>query len=312
MTRLAVVPDEGAPAVPDPEFRDITDGTYLDAFEMAQSGPVYAVPTMLPSWNRVCGGDGAGRGLARGWLVSIGGNPGFGKTLLALLIARESMRARERTAFLSMEMHHNQLAARFYSMAAGTDAHKLEKGRFDPGAMLETRQILRRLFPTGGLLVNTQPMFTLRDVKRSLEKLADEGVKVFLVDYLQLIGVGDEESINKQVTEAITLLRVFAVSRQVLVIALSQFNRGTASNYHETPRIQGLHGGMIIEACSDQAVLLDHSRYEKADGRLARTWLVLDKNRHGDRVEVPILWNFNQLTAREGLEDEQHLWPTHD
>lgn len=312
MTRLAVVPDEDGGTLPTPEFRDITDGAYLDAFEMTQSGPVYAIPTMFPSWNRVCGGDGAGRGLARGWLTVIGGNPGFGKTLLALLIARESLRARERTAFLSMEMHHGQLAARFYAMATGTDAHRLEKGRFDPEAMLQTRHVIRRLFPTGGLLVNTQPMFTIGDVKRSLENLADAGVKVFIVDYLQLIGIGDEESINKQVTEAITALRVFAVSRQVLVVALSQFNRGTAGNYNETPRIQGLHGGMIIEACADQAVLLDHSRYDKLEGRLARTWMVLDKNRHGDRVEVPMLWNFNQLTAREGLDDERDQWPTHD
>ena len=67
-----------------------------------------------------------------------------------------------------------------------------------------------------------------------------------------------------------------------------------------------------IEYVHDQVVLLDHSRYEKLEGRLARTWLVLDKNRHGDRVEVPILWNFNHLTAREGLEDEKNQWPTHD
>lgn len=313
MSRLAVVPDDEVPrAVPEPEFRDITDPAYLDAFEMAQSGPVYAVPTMMPSWNRVCGGDGAGRGLARGWLVVVGGNPGFGKTLLALLLARESLAAREKTAFISMEMHHGQLAARFYSMASGTETHRLEKGRFEPEAMIETRQVLRQLFPRGGLLVNTQPMFTLGSVSRSLEQLADLGVKVFVVDYLQLIGIGDEESINKQVTEAITALRLFAVSRQVLVVALSQFNRGTAGNYHETPRIQGLHGGMIIEACADQAVLLDHSRYERIDGRLARTWLVLDKNRHGDRVEVPILWNFNHLTAREGMQDEKDQWPSHE
>ena len=302
---------------PEPEddevlWRDITDPDYLDDFERRQRGPVYAVPTMLPSWNRVCGGDGGGRGLARGWLTVIGGNPGFGKTLLALLLAREALKAGERTAFVSMEMHHAQLAARFYSMATGTETRSLEKGRFDPKAMLEVRRIVRRLFPTGGLLTNAQPLFALGEVIRSMDVLLDGGTKVFVVDYLQLIGVGDEESINRQVTEAITTLRAFAVKHQVLVVALSQFNRGTAGNYHETPRVQGLHGGMIIEACADQALLLDHSRYERAGeaGEIARTWAVVDKNRHGGRVELPILWDYRNLTAREGREDEVREWPT--
>ncbi len=295
-----------------PEWADITNPGYLDEFERAQSRPVYAVPTEFSSWNKVCGGDGGGRGLARGWLVVIGGNPGFGKTLLALLIARDSLKAKERTAFVSMEMHHHQLAARFYAMATETDTHRLEKGRFDHNAMMTARKAIRSFFPMGGLQVNSGPLFRLEDVKSALHKLVEAGTKVFLVDYLQLIGVGDEESINRQVTEAITFLRVFAVKHQVLVLALSQFNRGTSGNYHETPRAQGLHGGMIIEACADQVMLLDHSRYAKLEERLARTWLVLDKNRHGDRVDVPILWNFYKLTAREGLDDEKDRWPSHD
>lgn len=293
-----------------PSWADITAQDYLDDFEVAQSGPVHAVPTMLPSWNRVCGGDGGGRGLARGWLIVIGGNPGFGKTLLALLVARESLRSSERTAFVSMEMHHHQLAARFYSMATGTDTHRLEKGRFDPDAMVEARTVMRRLFPTGGLLVNSEPLFKLSDVLRSLEVLKDSGVKVFIVDYLQLIGVGDDESINRQVTEAITALRVFAVKNQVLVITLSQFNRSTAANYQETPRAQGLHGGMIIEACADQVALLDHARYERLENQTAMTWLCLDKNRHGSRADVPIMWDYRRLTAREGLDDEKGEWPS--
>ena len=149
--------------------------------------------------------------------------------------------------------------------------------------------------------------------KSAAEALVQDGTKALIVDYLQLIGIGDEESINRQVTEAITGLRAFALEHQVLVVALSQFNRTTAANREHTPRIQGLHGGMISEACADHALLLDHSRYERdpIHNHIARTYAVLDKNKHGGRVEIPILWDYRTLTAREGLDDEKHEWPTH-
>lgn len=296
-------------------WQDITSGDYMNEFERRQSGPVYAVPTMFPTWNDVSGGDGGGggRGLARGWTVLVGGNPGFGKTLLALLLARQCIQTREKTAFVSMEMHHAQLASRFYALATETETRRLEKGRFDPEAMGGVRTALRRLFPTGGLRVNTKPLFRLSEVLSAAKALVQDGTKALIVDYLQLIGIGDEESINRQVTEAITGLRAFALEHQVLVVALSQFNRTTSANREHTPRIQGLSGGGIIEQCADQALLLDHSRYERdpLHSHIARTYAVLDKNKHGDRIEIPILWDYRTLTAREGLDDEKHEWPTH-
>lgn len=291
------------------EWIDICSIDYLSEFERTQSGPIYAIPTLLPSWNKVCGDDGGRRGLARGWMTVVGGNPGRGKTLLALLLARDALKAGERVAFVSMEMHHIQLAARFYAMLTGMEVGKLERGHIDPEAMAGVVRTMRQFFPSGGLLTNRGLLFTTVEVMREMWRLHDAGVRVFLVDYLQLIGVGDDESINRQVTEVVTNLRAFAVESQSLVIVVSQFNRSTAGNYHDTPRAQGLHGGMMIEACADQVALLDHSRYEPEGQSSALTWLVLDKNRHGARLEIPIRWDYRTLTVTEGMPDEVDHWP---
>jgi replicative DNA helicase len=291
---------------------DILSLEYLDEFERTQSGPVYAVPTIFPSWSRVCGDDGGGRGLARGWMCVVGGNPGRGKTLLTLLLAREALRSGERVAYVSMEMHHTQLAARLYAMATGADVHRLERGRFDPQAMQWVVQSLRNVFPTAGLLTNRGLLFSRDAVLEHMSKLREQGVRVFFVDYLQLIGLGDEQSINSQVTDVVTHLRAFAVQTGSLVVVVSQFNRTTSSNYFDTPRSQGLHGGMIVEACADQVLLLDHSRYESVGEAGAMTWAVLDKNRHGARAEIPMRWDFRNLTAREAMPDEVNEWPIHE
>ena len=63
------------------------DPGYLRDWQTRQTSPVEAVPTHLHSLNQVCGDDGGRRGLARGWFVTIGGNPGHGKSLLALGLA---------------------------------------------------------------------------------------------------------------------------------------------------------------------------------------------------------------------------------
>lgn len=292
------------------EWVDVTSPEYLDDFEIRQSGPIEAVPTPLETWNRISGDDGGGVGPAPGWLVVLGGNPSYGKTLLALLMAREAIKAGHGTAFVSLEMHHMQLAARFFAMATDTDIKKLEKGRFDPTSLDEVRRALRRMFPGGGLLTNKGLIFALPALLREMIQLIDErGVRVFLVDYLQLIGLGDEDELNKQVALAVGCLRALAVRREVLVVLLSQFNRSTSGNYHERPQVQGLHGGMMIEACADQALLLDHSRYEQDGERAARTYVLLRKNKHGARAEIGIRWDFRTLTIQEAKPDEIDEWP---
>lgn len=290
---------------------DVTSPAFLDEFEARQSGPIYAVPTPLVEWNRICGDDGGGRGPARGWFLVIAGNPSYGKTLLALLMAREAIRMGEKTAFVSLEMHHAQLAARFYAMSTGVEIKRLEKGRFDPNALDEVRRVLRQLFPNGGLRTNRGIVYSLRILLEQMRALAESGVKVFLVDYLQLIGLGDEDEVMRQVSKAVVCLRAFAVRFQVLVVVLSQFNRNTSSNYDQSPTVQGCHGGMIIESCADGVMLLDHSRYLEVNGKTqARTWALYRKNKHGPRADIPIEWDFKTLTIREGMPDEVDEWTT--
>jgi replicative DNA helicase len=291
---------------------DIFSPEYLSEFRFRQTLPIKAVPTFLPTLNGICGDDGGRVGLAKGWFVVVAGNPGFGKSLLALLLARDSLRAGHKTAFVSLEMAHGQLAARFFSIASGIPVHALEKGGFNESAYERFKERIAELFPDGGLLTNRHLLFSLDDIMAEMAFMADKGVTVFFVDYLQLIAVGDEDQLSKQVTAAVTTLRRFAAERGVLVVALSQFNRSTSANYEQTPHIQGTHGGMIIEACADVGLLLDHSRYRKDEDapHLARTFLVVDKNRHGARAVVPIEWDYKHLSCREGMPDEEREWPS--
>lgn len=305
-------------AVSTTEWVDFLDPRFWDEFEERQSSPADGVPSPLPTWNNVSGDDGGHIGPALGWFVVIGGNPGFGKTLLALLCGWEALKHGWRVGFLTFEMSEFQLAGRFFALATGERVRDLERGAsYDRQTFARVKAELTRVMHDrqyASYVVNRKRPNGIDELLIAMRIMEEQqGVSVFLIDYLQLVAIGSEESIYKQVTEVTSALRDYAQRNAVLVIALSQFNRQTSSDYLQSPTIQGLHGGMIIEACADQIVLLDHSRYdtEKPHPHIAKSYAILGKNKHGHRAEIPIEWDYRRLQIREGLPDEVGGWPKH-
>jgi replicative DNA helicase len=207
-------------------------------------------------------------------------------------------------------MSPEQLAARFYAMATGTPIRMLEKGGFTKQHFDEVWNRIGPLSNDYRFEVTDTPLSDLAEVMADMREMRESGIRWFVVDYLQLIGCGDEESINRQVSEVTTHLARFAKVNASTVIALSQFNRQTSRDYSQPPRAQGLHGGMIVEATADQVILLDHSRYAKNE-HLAKSWLIADLNRHGESGSIPIEWDYRTLGVRQAMPDEESEWPSH-
>lgn len=289
---------------------DILGSHFRHRFEQRQLAPIDAAPTPLAGWNDVCRDDGGGVGLAKGWFVVIGGNPKFGKSILALNMAAAAMKANEAVGFVSLEMSPEQLAARFYAMATKTPVRMLEKGGFTKDHFDEVWKRISPLSNDYRFEVTDTPLADLQGVMADMRDMQESGIRWFVVDYLQLIGTGDEESINRQVSETTSHLARFAKVNAATVVALSQFNRQTSRDYSTPPRAQGLHGGMIVEATADQVILLDHSRYEKHE-HTAKSWLIADLNRHGESGSIPIEWDYRTLGIRQAFPDEEREWPTH-
>ena len=285
-------------------MRDITQEKFWKSFAIRQQSPIDAVPTHLAGLNKVCRDDGGGVGLARGWFVTIGANPGFGKSALALNLTSAALNAGESVGFISLEMTVGQIAARFYAIHSGEPIAKMERGSFDPAVFERAQEYM----------AEAPPLYVPDDITGEWEKIVlfarechDRGCRWFVLDYLQLIQMGDEETINRAITQTVTDLRAWAANEGVVIVALSQFNRQTSSEYKLRPRSQGLWGGMILEASSDLVLLLDHSRYLRTDNT-AQTWLLIDKNRHGPVGEVPVEWNYRTLRMREAMPDEADTW----
>lgn len=276
-----------------------------------QKQPPKAIPSPLPTWNNYCRDEGGGIGPAYGWHVTIGGASGKGKSLLALNIASRAMKAGFGVGFLSFEMSRAQLATRLFAMATDTPVRSLERGSLDPSAEQRVKEGMAEIEHRGSFHTNETH---LRDIHDALELaevwVQDFGVRLLIVDYIQLAaprGMKEYEAVGYTSDE----VRVFAQQMDCVTIGLCQFNRGTSGNRHESPIVEGLKSASNLEQDSDQVLLLDHSRYQRdpLNPEIARTYAILGKNRHGRTGEIRILWDYETLTVREGLEDEAHEWP---
>jgi replicative DNA helicase len=276
-------------------LKNILAEDYMDEFVHRQKQPINAVPTHLPTLNKICRDDGGSRGIAKGWFVTVGGNPGHGKSAFALNLCSSALEEGEQIGYISLEMSSQQLATRLYSIHTGTEIRLLERGGFDDTAWGATKMKLQDL---PAVWVPENVLSTWKDVVEFVKNCHSEGVTWFCLDYLQLVQRGTEAQLNEAIGAITSELRAWGVNNKSTIVCLSQFNRVTSTNYDETPRPSGLYGGMLLEASSDVCVLLDHSKY-KRKLNYATTEISIGKNRHGPTLSIPVEWDYKNLTMRE-------------
>ena len=289
-------------------MRDINSPAFRKAFAIRQRLPPDAVPTHLAGLNSLCHDDGGQLGFGRGWFVTLAGLTGHGKSISAINFAVSALQAGESVAYVSLEMSAQQIAARYYAVSGSVPIIGLERGSFDERTWSEAQQGVSDL---PALLVPDRISGRWEDITSFIREAVEErGATYIVVDYLQLASTGNDENIMKAISEVTTDLRTYCANNGITALVLSQFNRSTTSEFKVRPRVSGLWGGAIIEQSSDLVILLGHHAYERDDVQgVAKTWLCVEKNRHGPCGDIPVEYNFRTLSQRQALPDELATWP---
>ncbi len=308
----AVSASQRPPEVP---FDALLGGT-LDAIKREKLAPIDAVPTPFPSWNAACRGAGGGVGLARGWHITLAGNTGQGKSLVALNIGAAAILAGEHVGFVSLEMSQSELATRVLAIVSGENVRALEQGHefheetFDRAC----RAIAEIHERTGGALyVNRHPLSDLEKIEDAVRYLHEyQGCRYMIVDYMQLAAVKHARNEIERITEVSHSIRRLAAELKSVTVGLSQYNRETSKDKDRAPTPQGLHGGSALENDSHQVLLLDHTSYQRdALANSATTKLLLAKNRHGSQAMIEMRYNYRDLSVVE-IGAQRRTRTTHD
>jgi replicative DNA helicase len=164
--------------------------------------------------------------LERSDFLVIGGTTGSGKTMLALNIVANVLRVEGEGACVicSLEMPAGQITDRLLSADCKVGTKRLKQGALFKHEMERVEAGIQRIYRWP--LVLRDDCHTLADIMAVARGVhSAKGLRVLMVDYLQLVTGPTHELREQQVAEVSRTLRLLAIETGALVIAITQLNK---------------------------------------------------------------------------------------
>jgi replicative DNA helicase len=246
-------------------------------------------------------------GLHPGNLVVIAGRPAMGKTSFVLNIAeRSAINHKKSVAVFSLEMAKEELGFRFLSGVARIDASRLKTGRLQERDWKDLAKAAGKLGDTR-IFIDDTPAITVLEMRaRCRRLLADRGLDLVIVDYLQLMrgnskGGKGMDSREREISEISRSLKALAKELRVPVIALSQLNRSVESRPDKRPMLSDLRESGAIEQDADIVAFVYRDEvYNKDTEDKGVAELIVAKHRAGSVGTVRLAWRA-EFTAFDDL-----------
>jgi replicative DNA helicase len=223
-------------------------------------------------------------------LVIVAARPSMGKTAFCLNVAQHAaIEDHVPVAFFSLEMSKESLVQRMLTSEARVDSQRLRRGllRDDEFPMLARAAGILSAAP---IWIDDTPGITLLEMRSKARRLmADSGIGMLIVDYLQLMqGPTNAESRQQEVSQISRGLKALAKELKIPVIALSQLSRAPEQRSGDhRPQLSDLRESGAIEQDADLIMFL--FRQEMYEGPVdkdgnsieGKAELIVGKQRNG-------------------------------
>jgi replicative DNA helicase len=199
-------------------------------------GTITGLPTGFRYWDRMVGG------LHPGDVIILGGDPGAGKTSLAMNVAeRVAMDGGNAVGVMSLEMSAEDLILRLACSRARVNFHKLRTGM----ASETDLQKMVAIFPSvmnAKIILDDSGGLTMHEVRSRLRGMKHRhGIRLAIVDYLQLISLTKEQMFLGAASgyaDVARGLQQASKELQIPIIILSQLsNEGRKRGKTEKPKL---------------------------------------------------------------------------
>tara|TARA_B100000767_G_C19776825_1_gene543054 strand:- start:380 stop:1894 length:1515 start_codon:yes stop_codon:yes gene_type:complete len=259
--------------------------------------------------------------LTSGWqpsdLIIIAARPGMGKTALTLSMARNiAVTKNIPVAFFSLEMSSVQLITRLISSETGLSSEKLRTGKL---ASHEWEQLNVKVgdLERAPLFIDDTPSLSIFDLRAKARRLSSQhGIKLIIVDYLQLMTAGTSNKIGNREQEISTIsrnLKSLAKELDIPVIALSQLSRAVETRGGtKRPLLSDLRESGAIEQDADIVSFIYRPEYYGIDdwdddertSSEGQAEFIVAKHRNGglDNIRLKFIGHLGKFDNLENFE----------
>ena len=246
-----------------------------------RQGMLTGIGTGFPDFDRMT------TGLHGGEMIVIAARPSMGKTSLAMNIA-EHVAVEEKlpVGVFSLEMSADSLVLRMLCSRARVNLRNVREGFLAERDFPKLTSAAGKL-ASAPLFIDDTAGLSILQLRAKARRMAQQfGIKLFVVDYLQLLHSTARRAENRQqeIADISNGIKALAKELNVPVIVLSQLNRELEKDKSRKPRLSDLRESGAIEQDADLVGLL----YKPSSGDD-------DENANEDQEALPV----NLLIAKQ-------------
>ena len=254
-------------------------------------------------------------GLQPSDLIILGARPSYGKTSLALNIARQAATIGKKSiGIFSIEMSREQIIDRLISGQAQIPLWRLRTGRLnDEMEFSLVQQSLDELSKAKIFIDDTASptLLQMRSMARRLQ--IERGIDLIIIDYLQLIQPRtSSDNIVQQVTEISRGLKALARELNVPVLAVSQLSRAVDQREIKIPRLSDLRESGSLEQDADVVLFIyrkDRDRLDAPESEKNITEIIVAKHRNGPVGSIKLMFSpemvgFKNLDTKHSSDEQ--------
>ncbi len=264
--------------------------------ELAENkGKMRGIPTGYKDFDAIT------NGLQNSDLILLAARPGVGKTSFAMNIAvNAAVNQGKKVAIFSLEMSKEQLMQRALASLSKVNLSRVLSGSLDNEEWKRVWTAEKKLAQSG-IFVDSSAGLTPFEMKTKCQKLKmTEGLDLIVIDYLQLMTMGDKgrkESRTQEVSDLTRNLKITAKELNVPMIVLSQLSRNVehrdGKDGGHKPMLADLRESGSIEQDADIVLFLyNPEKYNDVttEDEPGTVYLLIAKHRNGSTGEVKLRW----------------------
>lgn len=294
-------------------FKELYSETILEVSnESEMNGLFDVIPTGFAALDRII------MGLPLGELIILGARPAMGKTALFISILANSIKNKnEPIAYFSLENSAQYTMLRLLSLFSETSYEKIIKKKFEQYEIGQFVGLTKKIAEANITIEDN--CFTIDDIIAQTHFLVNEkGVKLIMVDYLQLVQIRGKMNREQEVAKGCRELKALARKYNIAVLVSSQLSRAVEMRGGDKrPQLSDLRESGAIEQDADKVLFIHRPEYynitEDCEGNstVGIAEIIVAKNRGGaiDSAKLRFVGQFSVFKDLEFGEESQKSYP---